>query len=93
MGFVLPFSGVIAVMGPVFGESSPEQQLLEEQRGRIALSLMADAGYDPWQAPEAWRLMQPKRLPGDVSALPYPDRRLSVERAQPTVCAGEWGER
>ena len=71
---VLPFSGVIAVMGPVFGESSPEQQLLEEQRGRIALSLMADAGYDPWQAPEAWRLMQPKRLPGDVSALPYPDR-------------------
>ena len=59
-------------MGPVSGESSPEQQLLEEQRGRIALSLMADAGYDPWQAPEAWRLMQPKRLPGDVSALPYP---------------------
>jgi hypothetical protein len=71
---VLPFSGVIAVLGPVLGESSPEQQLLEEQRGRIALSLMADAGYDPWQAPEAWRLLEPNRLPRDVSSLPYPDR-------------------
>lgn len=33
----------------------------EEQVGRIAISLMADAGYDPWQAPEAFRLLEAKR--------------------------------
>ena len=26
---------------------------MEEQRGRMVLALMADAGYDPWAAPEA----------------------------------------
>ena len=30
------------------------------ERARMALGVMADAGYDPWQAPEAWRLMDPK---------------------------------
>lgn len=47
---------------------------LEEQCGRIALALMADAGYDPWQAPEAWRLLAPKKLPADTITLKYPDR-------------------
>jgi hypothetical protein len=46
----------------------------EEQRGRVALALMADAGYDPWQAPEAWRLLAPKKLPKDLDSLKYPDR-------------------
>jgi hypothetical protein len=44
----------------------------EEQRERIDLSLTADAGYDPWQAPEAWRLLAPKKLPADTSHLKYP---------------------
>ncbi|HLY40428.1 MAG TPA: hypothetical protein VKR52_04400 [Terracidiphilus sp.] len=30
---------------------------------RIALQLMADAGYDPWQAPEAWRALARKDVP------------------------------
>jgi hypothetical protein len=47
---------------------------MEDQRGRVALGLMADAGYDPWQAPEAWRLLEPKQLPRDMSRLKYPDR-------------------
>jgi hypothetical protein len=47
---------------------------MEEQRGRVALSLMADAGYDPWQAPEAWRLLAPKEPAKDPSKLKYPDR-------------------
>jgi len=34
---------------------------IEEQVGRIAVSLVADAGYDPWQAPEAFRLLAAKR--------------------------------
>lgn len=36
----------------------------EEQVGRIAISLVADAGYDPWQAPEAFRLLAEKRSHG-----------------------------
>ena len=48
---------------------------LELERGRLALSMMADAGYDPWQAPEAWKLLSPKRLPKDLNSLKYP--RLS----------------
>lgn len=47
---------------------------LEEQRGRVALSLMAQAGYDPWQAPEAWRLLAPAGPPKNPSKLKYPDR-------------------
>ena len=47
---------------------------LEEQRGRVTLALMANAGYDPWQAPEAWRLLAPKHLLTDTGSLKYPDR-------------------
>jgi len=47
---------------------------MEEQRGRIALALLADAGYDPWQAPEAWRLLAPKHLPRNLDSLKYPSR-------------------
>ena len=47
---------------------------MEEQRGRIALSLLGEAGYDPWQAPEAWRLLAPKKLPNAVGSMNYPDR-------------------
>lgn len=45
-----------------------------EERERVALELMADAGYDPWQAPEAWRLAAPGKLPSDTSTLKYPDQ-------------------
>ncbi len=47
---------------------------MEEQRARVALALMADAGYDPWQAPEAWRLLAPKKRPKDPDSLAYPER-------------------
>jgi hypothetical protein len=52
----------------------PEQIRLREQAGRIALALMADAGYDPRQAPEAWRRLAPKKMPKDPSLLKYPGR-------------------
>jgi hypothetical protein len=38
---------------------------------RMALQLVADAGFDPWQAPEAWRLLAPKDLPRDLQSLKY----------------------
>ncbi len=44
-----------------------------EERARIALSLLVDAGYDPHQAPEAWRLLAPRKLPKDLRKLNYPD--------------------
>ncbi len=50
------------------------QRKMERQRGRVALGLIADAGFDPWQAPEAWRLLGPGHLPKDLSKLKYPSR-------------------
>jgi len=47
---------------------------MNEQRWRVALELMAEAGYDPWQSPEAWRLVAPGKLPADIGTLKYPDR-------------------
>jgi hypothetical protein len=58
---------------------------LMEQRGRMALELMAAAGYDPWQAPEAWRLLASKKPPKASQPIPYPDRsgyQLSILRLQ-----------
>jgi hypothetical protein len=50
------------------------ERRLEDDRGRVALGLMADAGYDPWQAPEAWRLLAPHDLPTNLAKLKYPPR-------------------
>jgi hypothetical protein len=64
---------------------------MQEQAGRISLALMTDAGYDPWQAPEAWRLLAPKKLPGDVSMLKYPNRsgyQLGILNVQYRTTAG-----
>lgn len=58
---------------------------LEDQRGRVALGLMADAGFDPWQAPEAWRLLAPGQLPKKLGKLKYPARskyQLEILRLQ-----------
>jgi len=57
-----------ALVGPEINRS------IDEQRARIGLQLMAEAGYDPWQAPEAWRLAGPSKLPADISTLKYPDK-------------------
>jgi hypothetical protein len=50
-----------------------EEEAMEEERLRLALMLMQDAGYDPWQAPEAWRFLEPKKLPAKLASLKYPD--------------------
>jgi hypothetical protein len=69
------FSPVIASPVVVVGSIKVNHKLKDEiveQRGRVALALMADAGYDPWAAPEAWRLVTAKKLPADLNKLPYP---------------------
>ncbi|MGB6193825.1 MAG: hypothetical protein WBF42_15255, partial [Terracidiphilus sp.] len=57
--FVDPIAA-LAVAGTLGAVSYEINLRLEKERGRIALTLMTDAGYDPWQAPEAWRLLGPK---------------------------------
>ena len=52
------------------------KERMEKQRGRIALELMTDAGFDAWQAPQAWRLLEPKLPPKDLESLRYPDLSL-----------------
>ena len=55
------------------GIAGKEMEVMQEERLRIALALMNDAGFDPWLAPEAWRLVVPKKLPADPASLTYPD--------------------
>jgi len=50
-----------------------EEEAMEEERLRIGLALMRDAGFDPWQAPEGWRFLEPKKLPAKLASLKYPD--------------------
>jgi hypothetical protein len=44
---------------------------LQREIGRISLQLTADAGFDPWQAPEAWRILAPKDVPQNVQSIKY----------------------
>jgi len=46
---------------------------LEHKIDRIALSYLADAGFDPHQAPEAWRVLAPETLPKNPLKLKYPE--------------------
>ena len=55
-----------------FAGALPDHQvatLLEEQRGWLALSPMADAGYDPWEALETVLSLAPKNLPKDLNSI------------------------
>jgi hypothetical protein len=65
--------GLAGVTGAAIA-AHPFLRKIEEQRGRIALSLMSDAGFDPWQAPEAWRMLAPMSFPKNPSKLKYPER-------------------
>ncbi len=91
--FLLPGVGIAGLIANSVAASKILQQM-EEQRGRIALSLMADAGFDPRQAPEAWRLLAPKKLPADLDSLKYPDIAgyqlgiLNLQYNQPEPGAG-----
>ncbi len=58
---------------------------LAQERGRLALSMMTNAGYDPWQAPEAWKLLGPKHPPTNSNSLKYPnlsEYQLMILKAQ-----------
>jgi len=70
--------GVASQMLPAKYRGEPtEESPGRKQRDRIALGLMADAGYDPHQAPEVWRLLAPLHPVPDPQSLPYPTRSES----------------
>ena len=74
---VAEFIPGIPLAGYIAGEAAEgildheSQVRLRHEIARMALQLMADAGFDPWQAPEAWRLLAPKEIPRDVQSLNY----------------------
>lgn len=71
----VPFTPIIGLPIVVVGSIKANDKLRDEiieRRGRVALALMADAGYDLWAAPEAWRLVTAKKLPANLNTLPYP---------------------
>ena len=58
---------------------------LQRELARMALQLVADAGFDPWQAPEAWRLLVSKDPPQSVQSLKYTHEgkyQLSILKVQ-----------
>jgi hypothetical protein len=76
MIFVAPVSaaGFATELIPERYREGAMETPVEDQRERIALGLIADAGYDPHQAPEAWRLLAPEHPAPNPQSLPYPLR-------------------
>ena len=84
MIFAAPLTAIAFAAELIPGKYKEEQVRetpMQEQRDRIALGLIADAGYDPHQAPEAWRLLAAEHPASDSQPLLYPRRseyQLSV---------------
>ena len=84
-GFTIKDAAEIAALGS-FGATGGlvahevNKRIEEHERGRMALALMADAGFDPHQAPEAWLLLAPGHLPKDTSQLNDPERSRYLEQ-------------
>jgi hypothetical protein len=86
-------AGLTGLTGAAIG-ALPFLHRIEEQRGRIALALMSDAGFDPWQAPEAWRMLAPIDFPKHPSKLKYPERskyQIEILQLQYKPSAGSPG--
>lgn len=73
-GLFIGFGGAGLLAGSI--ADNKREGVLEKQRGRVALALLSDARYDPWQSPEAWRLAAPKHLPKNTGLLHYPNLSL-----------------
>lgn len=73
----VPYTGYGAFVGAQVAESIEEREL--EQRCRVSLVLLHDAGYDIDQAPLAWWLLDPgKQTP--LSKIEIPDRAVYLYR-------------
>ena len=60
-------------------------QRLADQRSRMALAMVVDAGYDPWQAPEAWRELEARHVLQKFDVTNHPNHskyQLEILNAQ-----------
>ncbi len=74
--FAVPGLGIATSLTSL-GVGHQENIAFQEERCRVALALMSNAGFDILQAPEAWRRLGPRHLPTNdqkLAQLPYPDR-------------------
>ena len=60
--FIGPLAGIALESGGLYAahHAQTSGQALEQQRARVGLSLMHDAGYDVFQAPTAWQILMAK---------------------------------
>ena len=65
--------------GNIYGANGAVERQNQDQRGRVALSLMQDAGYDIDEAPKAWWALSAKD-PNHVADSPMPDRAINLYR-------------
>jgi hypothetical protein len=63
----------------IYGGNSPTARQHQEQRDRVALSLMRDAGYDLMEAPKAWWLLSAKD-PKNFEDSAMPNRAIYLYR-------------
>jgi hypothetical protein len=75
-GAFIPGVGLATLIGGNIAESKYEKALAQ-QRARVAVGLLSDAGYDLREAPVAWQLLAPKHPvtdpAKDLPNAPYPD--------------------
>lgn len=60
VGAFIPGAGLVGIIGGGVAENK-YFKMLQQQRARVSLALMADAGFDLHQAPVAWQLLAPRR--------------------------------
>ena len=72
---VVPFASLAATAAaiPVGISANNQFHRNQEQRERVSIALMHDAGYDITQAPLAWWLLASKK-PKDIATTPMPER-------------------
>jgi hypothetical protein len=74
--FFIPGLGIAALIGNN-AVAAHAQHTTQDQSGRVALSLLNDAGFNVYQAPVAWWLLAAKNPP-DLAATPLPRRAASL---------------
>jgi hypothetical protein len=72
---VVPFASLAATAAaiPVSISANNQFHRNQEQRERVSVGLLHDAGYDITQAPLAWWLLAPRK-PKDIADTPIPER-------------------
>jgi len=94
-GILIPGAGVATSLA-AYGAGKHMLTRAEQQSGRVALSLMHDAGYDLAKAPEAWWILATKQgedphrsSPPPRAVNQYEELALTWRSAAPAALRGE----